>query len=208
MTWWFRSSLCALFALGLVASAAPASAQSCDPAPGARRGRVVQRLRSAELTDVRRALAPLLARAQAAAPGIRRWDAHSGAEGSTYATRSYRLGPEGCGAELEGMGRRMLRPDPDDFVFYSEARPLVYVEAPKIDASFDADRRTSEAETSAVGLLAKEIETLVSARPDLVVFIVAAGWADAVGARHAGVAIVDPRTREAVWIYGQAQWSA
>jgi hypothetical protein len=189
-----------------LASPAMASAQTCDPSPGARAGRTVRRFTSPSLRSLRRAIRSPLAAAKRAAPGMRRW--REGVEGSTYDVRAYRLGARSCGEELKAMVTDVLRPSPDDFVWYVEARPLRYVEAPKIDAVIDADRRSGPREERAVRRLAETIESFVAAHPGLYVYIVNGGWADAVGARDAGVAVVDPDTREAFWIFGASSWSA
>jgi hypothetical protein len=135
---------------------------------------------------------------------VRRWP--EGTEGATYDVRAYRLGAGSCGDELQVMVTDVLGPSPDDDMWYVEARPLRYVEATKIDAAFDADSRSGPREERAVVRLAETIEAFVAAHPDLRVFIVNGGWGDAVGARDAGVAIVDPDTREALWICGAASW--
>jgi hypothetical protein len=198
----------ALFTLFLVALCLPAaaSAQTCDPSPGAPAVRGIRRFASPTLQSLRRTIRSPLAAAKRSAPGMRRWP--EGMEGSTYDVRAYRLGARSCGEELEAMVTDVLRPSPDDFVWYVEARPLRYVEARKIDAVIDADRRSGRREERAVRRLAETIESFVAAHPGLRVFIVNGGWADAVGARDAGVAVVDPDTREAIWIFGASSWSA
>lgn len=175
-----------------------AAARACDPVPGASPGGSVSELRSPDLSTAGRTLGAALEEANGAARGMRRWALEEGAAGATYATSSHRFGGGGCVTELERMVTETFAPS-DGAV--SEARLLTEIDATKIDASFDAWVRDRPAEDRAVAGLAERIEAFAGARPDLQVYVVKGGSAVA---RHAGVAIVDPRTREAIWIFGRA----
>lgn len=179
-----------------------AAGQSCAPDPGASPGRALAEPTSADLSALGRVVRPALDAAKAAAAGIRRWGAgEDGSAGATYDARSYRLGPGGCVSELEQMAAAMLAPDPTGSASRAEALQIVEVDAAKIGASFDAWVRSGPEEDRAAADLAEQIARFAAAHADLQTYVVRGGGATA---RNAGVAIVDPRSREAVWIFARA----
>lgn len=176
--------------------------QSCAPVPGASPGRALAEPASTDLSALGRTVRPALDAAKAAAAGVRRWEAGAdGSAGATYDARSYRLGPGECVSELKQMAAAMVGPGPADASAFAEARPLARVDATEIGASFDAWVRSNPEEDRAAADLADRIAEFAAAHADLQAYIVRGGGATA---RNAGVAIVDPRTREALWLFARA----
>jgi hypothetical protein len=176
--------------------------QTCAPVPGAARGGSIAEPRSADLAAVGRALPGDLKRARAAAAGIRRWDRETeGSAGASFGTTSYRFGADSCAAELERMAAGTFAPEGADAAVHAEVRSLAAADANTIGAAFDAWVRSGPAEDRAVAALAERIADSAAAHADLQVFVVKAGGATA---RNAGVAVVDPRSREAIWVFGRA----
>lgn len=179
-----------------------AADQSCAPVPGASPGRALAEPTSADLSALGRVVRPALDAAKAAAAGIRRWGAEEeGSAGATYDARGYRLGAGGCVSELQQMAAAMFPAVPADSASYAEAREIAGVDAGQIGASFDAWVRSGPEEDRAAADLAEQIAQFAAAHADLQAFVVRGGGATA---RNAGVAIVDPRSREAVWLFGRA----
>lgn len=179
-----------------------AADQSCAPDPGASPGRALAEPASADLSALGRTVRPALAAANAAAAGVRRWDAEAdGSAGATYDARSYRLGSGECVSELKQMAAAMLAPDPADASAFAEAHRLIRVDATEIGASFDAWVRSGPEEDRAAADLADQIAGFAAAHADLQAYVVRGGGATA---RNAGVALVDPRSREATWLFARA----
>jgi hypothetical protein len=179
-----------------------AADQSCAPAPGASPGRAVAAPTSADLSALGRAVGPALDAAKAAAAGTRRWDAaEDGSAGATYDVRSYRLGPGACVSELEQMAVAMLAPQPAGSAPSAAVRQIAGADATEIGASFDAWVRSGPEEDRAAADLAEQIAGFTAAHADLQAYVVRGGGATA---RNAGVAIVDPRSRETVWLFARA----
>jgi hypothetical protein len=179
-----------------------AADQSCAPVPGASPGRAVAEPASADLSALGHAVRPALDAAKAAAAGTRRWGAEEdGSAGATYDARSYRLGPGACASELEQMAAAVLAPDPAGSASHAQARQIAGADATAIGASFDAWVRSGAEEDRAAADLAQQIAGFTATHADLQAYIVRGGGATA---RNAGVAIVDPRTREAVWLFARA----
>ncbi len=176
--------------------------QTCTPVPGAAPGGSVAEPRSADLAAVGRAVHAALEEARVAAAGIRRWDRETeGSAGATFGTSSYRFGADSCAAELERMAAGTFAPESGDAAVHAEVRSLAAADANAIGAAFDAWLRSGPAEDSTVAVLAERIADSAAAHADLQVFVVKAGGATA---RNAGVAVVDPRSREAIWVFGRA----
>lgn len=179
-----------------------AARQSCTSAPGAAPGRAVPAPTSADLSGFGRAVQPALDAARAAAAGVRRWGGEDdGSAGATYDVRTYRLGPDECVSELEQMAAGMTASEPADASVFAEARPIARIDATEIGASFDAWLRSGPEEERTAADLAGEIARFTGAHAGLQAYIVRGGGATA---RNAGVAIVDPRSREAVWLFARA----
>jgi hypothetical protein len=75
------------------------------------------------------------------------------------------------------------------------------LDAAKVAAAFDAWVRGGAEEERAIAELAGRIGAAGGRYPKLQLFLVKGGGATA---RNAGVAMVDPDTREAVWFFGRA----
>jgi hypothetical protein len=179
-----------------------AAGQSCAAAPGAAPGRAVATLASADLSGLKRAVQPALEAAKAAAAGIRPWGgADDGSAGATYDVRSYRLGPGECASELEQMAAGMAASEPADANAFAEARPFGRVDVAEFTAAFDAWVQRGPEEERTAAALSQEIARFAAAHADLQAYLLKGGGATT---RNAGVAIVDPRSREAVWLFARA----
>ncbi|RLB53030.1 MAG: hypothetical protein DRJ42_13095 [Deltaproteobacteria bacterium] len=188
-------------------AAAPQEATICGPESGATSTARVRSLRSRDLRAVQRAVrAPFMA-AKRSAAGLHRQRPYRGRYGTTYRRVTYRLGGGACAGELENMVTDLLGPSPMDPVFYKHAVRMTLVDAAHVDAAFNASDNYGASEAAAKADLARAIAAEVAAHPELLVFVVDGGWGDAVGSREAGVAIVDPRTREALWVFSEDIWA-
>lgn len=120
---------------------------------------------------------------------------------STWGVESFRLGNDEWPTQICGAVEIELHPHPMDFVYYCEAEP-----APTVDAAAFSPREG--ASTGVADELVARLTALRTAQPGLRVFRVRAGWADAVGAAAEGVAVLDPTTREMLWLYSLESWDA
>lgn len=118
---------------------------------------------------------------------------------STWGVESFRLGSDAWPTQICGAVEIELHPHPMDFVYYCEAEPASTVEA----AAFDPQEGAS---TGVADELVARLTALRTAQPGLLVFRVRAGWADAVGAAAEGIAVLDPTTREMLWLYSLESW--
>ncbi len=178
------------------------ASSACAPRPDAAPGGLIDAATSAALVAAGPSLEENLEGAANAARGVRRWNREGGgAAGAVYATQSYRLGPEACVDELVQMARLTLAGGPDAESFQGRARPLQADEPAEIEAAFAAWVRSGPEEEAAVAALARQLAGFGTEHPDLLLFGVDG---EAVKIRHAGIALVDPRTREALWVYGRA----
>jgi hypothetical protein len=145
---------------------------------------------------------PALAGAAKAASGVRNWSPNEkGVAGSSFGSRRYQLGGGACVQELEQMVARELASGAHEPKSIVEVRRLTEVDAAKIDATFDAWVRGGKAEERAVAGLSEQIAAAGRKHHNLQLFVVKGGLDTA---RNAGVSVVDPGTREAIWFFGRA----
>ena len=171
------------------------------------RGIAPRQLRSAELGTARSELSADLRATRRAAPG-RHADRGSSRAllGRTYAWSTYRLSVPPDELALEGMIARHLRADPADFVFYTDVTRLRHVTSLDVEKAFGLTEQPSVSESAERRALAEHITAIALAHPDLELYRARGGWADAVGAATWGVALVDPRSREVLWIFMDDVW--
>jgi len=180
---------------------ARAAVPSCGPGSGGGSGRSLEVLRSAELTVVARKVQPALDGAKKAAAGIHKWSREKGLAGAIFDSKRYGLGGGTCEEELEHMVANTFAPGSGDQSFKVEVQRLTEINPAKIGESFDAWVRRGTEEERAVAELAARIAAGSGEHPNLQVFVVKGGVPTA---RNAGVALVDPATRETIWFFGHA----
>jgi hypothetical protein len=180
---------------------AGAAVSPCGPVPGGGPGHSLEALRSADLGAVAGEVQPALEGAGKAAAGIHKWSQETGLTGAVFDSKRYGLGGGTCVEELEHMVADTFPHGSGDHSFKVEVQRLTEVTPAKIGEAFDAWVRRGPEEEHAVAELAARIAAGSGKHSNLQVFVVKGGIAST---RNAGVALVDPATRETIWFFGHA----
>lgn len=145
--------------------------------------------------------------AHRAAPGMRPLPpAYGGGEvGRDVVARRYPLPTRPTvAARVHALAHRVLRPSPDDLVFYADVAPITTLA--EIEASFAIEgERLSTRERAKLRALFELIAREARSR-GLELHRLQAGWADAVGSAHHGVVVLEPGGDVAYWVRLESVW--
>lgn len=199
-----RVSIAAI--LALVAASASADAHATT--------RPLARLQSADLRAVHAAIAHALADARHAAPGqhTAHVDGHARRLGRTYEERAFHLGDAGADeARVLDAAHVWLHPDLDDEAWFEHAAPLG-TGAADASAAFAVERGgfalpVPAAEITARDALAGAVRDAARTHASLHVLGLRCGWGDVVGGAYLGLIVIDPTTREALWVLSHETWN-